>query len=59
MSEPKFEVPAELRNMAERTIEQAEKAFDMFFEAATSQWHPLLIRERKYPKRLYRSPNKT
>ena len=34
MSEPKFEVPAELRNMAERTIEQAEKAFDMFFEAA-------------------------
>jgi phasin len=34
MSEPKFEVPAELRNMAEKTIEQAEKAFDMFFEAA-------------------------
>jgi phasin len=34
MSEPKFEVPAELRSMAERTIEQAEKAFDMFFEAA-------------------------
>jgi len=34
MSEPKLEVPAELRNMAEKTIEQAEKAFDMFFEAA-------------------------
>jgi phasin len=34
MSGPKFEVPAELRNLAERTIEQAEKAFDMFFEAA-------------------------
>jgi phasin len=34
MSGPKFEVPGELRNLAERTIEQAEKAFDMFFEAA-------------------------
>jgi hypothetical protein len=34
MSEPKFEVPVELRNMAEKTIEQAEKAFDMFFDAA-------------------------
>ena len=34
MSGPKFEVPAELRNLAERTVEQAEKAFDMFFEAA-------------------------
>ena len=33
MSEPRFEVPAELRNMAERTIEQAEKAFDMFFDS--------------------------
>jgi phasin len=35
MSEPKFEVPAELRNMAEKAIEQAEKAFDMFFGAAS------------------------
>jgi phasin len=34
MTGPRFEVPAELRNLAERTIEQAEKAFDMFFEAA-------------------------
>ena len=40
MSEPKFEVPAELRNMAERTIEQAEKAFDMFFEAANKSMAP-------------------
>ena len=35
MSEPKFEVPAELRNIAERTIEQAEKTFEMFFDAAS------------------------
>jgi phasin len=34
MIEPKLEVPAELRNLAEKTIDQAEKAFGMFFEAA-------------------------
>jgi len=40
MSAPKFEVPAEIRNMAEKTIEQAEKAFDMFFKAANSSMAP-------------------
>ena len=34
MIEPKLEVPAELRELAEKTIEQAEKAFGMFFDAA-------------------------
>jgi phasin len=34
MTEPKLEVPAELRDLAEQTIEQAEKAFGMFFDAA-------------------------
>jgi phasin len=34
MIEPKLEVPAELRELAEKTIEQAEKAFEMFFDAA-------------------------
>lgn len=34
MSEPKFEVPTELRNMAEKTVEQAEKAFGMLLDAA-------------------------
>jgi phasin len=34
MRQPKLEVPAELRNMAEKTIEQAEKTFGMFFDAA-------------------------
>src|SRR5882672_6032932 len=34
MMEPKLEVPAELRELAEKTIEQAEKAFGMFFDAA-------------------------
>jgi phasin len=34
MVEPKLEVPAELRELAEKTIEQAEKAFGMFFDAA-------------------------
>ena len=34
MTEPKLEVPAELRDMAEKTVEQAEKAFGMFFDAA-------------------------
>ena len=34
MTEPKLEVPAELRDLAEKTIDQAERAFSMFFEAA-------------------------
>ncbi|MGD0851215.1 phasin [Bradyrhizobium sp.] len=34
MSSPKLEVPAAVREMAEKTIEQAEKAFGMFLEAA-------------------------
>jgi phasin len=34
MNEPKLEVPAELRDLAEKTIDQAEKAFGMFFDAA-------------------------
>jgi len=35
MMEPKLEVPAELRDLAEKTIDQAEKAFGMFFDAAS------------------------
>src|SRR5580698_7980666 len=34
MMQPKIEVPAELRDLAEKTIDQAEKAFGMFFDAA-------------------------
>ena len=34
MIEPKLEVPTELRELAEKSIEQAEKAFGMFFDAA-------------------------
>jgi phasin len=35
MIEPKLEVPTELRDLAEKTIDQAEKAFGMFFDAAS------------------------
>ena len=35
MIEPKLEVPAELRELAEKTIDQAEKAFGLFFDAAS------------------------
>lgn len=35
MSEPKLEVPAELRDLAEKTIDQAEQAFGLFFDAAS------------------------
>ncbi|WP_024514536.1 phasin [Bradyrhizobium sp. Tv2a-2] len=35
MAESKLEVPAELRDMAEKTIDQAERAFGMFFDAAS------------------------
>jgi phasin len=34
MSEPKLEVPAELRNMAEKMVEQSEKAFGTLLDAA-------------------------
>src|ERR1700755_530375 len=34
MAEPKIEVPAELRDLVEKTIDQTEKAFGMFFDAA-------------------------
>jgi phasin len=34
MSQPKLEVPAELRDLAEKSIEHAERAFEMFFDAA-------------------------
>jgi hypothetical protein len=34
MTEPMLEVPAELRQLAEKTIDQAEKAFGLFFDAA-------------------------
>ena len=34
MNAPKLEVPAELREMAKKTIEQAENAFDTFMDAA-------------------------
>ncbi len=51
MSGPKFEVAVELREMAVRTIEQAEKAFDMFFEAANNSMasftHPGMEISRK------------
>jgi phasin len=35
MIEPKLEVPNELRELAEKTIDQAEQAFTMFFDAAS------------------------
>lgn len=34
MAESKLEVPAELRDLAEKTIDQAERAFGLFFDAA-------------------------
>ena len=37
MVEPKLEVPAELRDLAEKTIDQAEKAFGLFFDAASNR----------------------
>ncbi|WP_407181385.1 phasin [Bradyrhizobium sp. STM 3562] len=35
MAESKLEVPAELRELAEKTIDQAERAFELFFDAAS------------------------
>jgi hypothetical protein len=38
MIEPKLEVPAELRDLAEKTIDQAEQAFSLFFDAASKSF---------------------
>ena len=35
MLQPKLEVPAELRDLTEKAIDQAEQAFRMFFDAAS------------------------
>ncbi|MBV9558519.1 MAG: phasin [Pseudolabrys sp.] len=34
MDQPKFEIPAEMRAFAEKSVEQAQKAFDTFIAAA-------------------------
>ena len=51
MSAPKLEVPAELRNMAVKTIEEAEKAFAMFLDAANKSVasipHPTIEMSKK------------
>jgi len=58
MNGPKLEVPAELRNMAEKTIEQAEKALGMFFDAANRSMASLPHPGGKYQRKLCRSLNK-
>lgn len=40
MSAPKFEVPVQFRDVAGTAIDQAEKAFDMFFAAANTSMRP-------------------
>ena len=59
MIEPKLEVPAELRELAEKTIEQAEKAFEMFFDAAGKSMASVPTPGRRFPGRRCRSPNRT
>ena len=49
MAESKLEVPAELRDLAEKTIDQAERAFAMFFDGVFllfSKWR--LLGEHHY-----------
>ena len=58
MNEPKFEIPAQLRDMAEKTIEQAEKAFNMFFDAANKSMAPFAHPGAEISKRHYPSPSK-
>lgn len=50
MTEPKFEVPAELRQLAERTIDHAEKAFGLLFEAARRSTQQARNRQRSLSK---------
>ena len=47
MTEPNLGVPAELRELAEKTIDQAERAFDLFFDAArrSSSTAPMPVQE--------------
>src|ERR1700760_2608518 len=50
MVEPKLEVPAELRDLAKKTIEQAEKAFGRFFEASGKSMASMPARGSEIPK---------
>ena len=59
MIEPKLEVPAELRDLAEKTIEQAEKAFGMFFDAASKSMTSVPGAGTTSPSRRCHSPNRT
>lgn len=52
MTGPKLEVPAELRNMAEKTIEQAEKALGMFFDAANKSMDSISYPAAEVPKKV-------
>ena len=59
MIEPKLEVPAELRDLAEKTIDQAEKAFGMFFDAAGKSMTTIPGPGPRFPGRRCRSPSRT
>jgi hypothetical protein len=58
MNQAKFEIPAEVRDMAEKTIEQAEKAFGMFLDAANKSLASIPLPTTEMSRRLYRSQNK-
>jgi phasin len=52
MNAPKFEVPAEIRNMTEKTIDQAEKAFNAFFEVANKSMVPSALPGAELSKKM-------
>jgi phasin protein len=52
MFEPKLEVPAELRQLAERTIDQAEKGFGLFFDAARRSTAATTMSTAELPKQV-------
>ena len=59
MIEPKLEVPAELRDLAEKTIDQAEKAFGMFFDAAAKSMTSMPSPAPRFQSRRCLSPSRT
>ncbi len=59
MVEPKLEVPAELRDLAEKTIDQAEKAFGLFFDAAGKSMTSMPGPGRRFQGRRWNLPSRT
>ena len=60
MTDPKLtmEVPAQIKEFAEKGIQQAEKAMMHLSMPPTNQWRWSRTRQPRFPRRRYHSPSR-